>query len=69
MYLSFNDYTAALACYTSAINIKADFGEAYFNRGMVYLQLGNIEKGVADLSKAGELGIMSSYNVLKRMRR
>ena len=36
---------------------------------MVYLQLGNIEKGVADLSKAGELGIMSSYNVLKRMRR
>lgn len=69
IYLSFNDYTAALACYTSAINIRADFGEAYFNRGMVYLQLGNIEKGVADLSKAGELGIMASYNVLKRMRR
>ncbi len=69
IYLKNRDYTSAISCYTDAINLKADFGEAYYNRGMTYLQLGNMEKGVSDLSKAGELGIMSSYNVLKRMRR
>lgn len=69
IYLSRNDYTAAISCYTEAIAIKPDFGEAYYNRGMAYLQLGNKDKGIADLSKAGELGILSSYNVLKRMSR
>ena len=35
----------------------------------MYLRMGNKERGVADLSKAGELGILPSYNVLKRMSR
>lgn len=69
LYLKHRNLTAAISCYTDAINIKSDFGEAYYNRGIAYLQLGNMEKGVADLSKAGELGILSSYNVLKRMSR
>ena len=69
IYIKRHDYTSAISCFTDAINIKSDFGEAYYNRGMMYLQLGNMEKGVADLSKAGELGILSSYYVLKRMRR
>lgn len=69
IYYEKQDFTSALACYTEAVKIKPDFGEAYYNRGMVYLQLGNMEKGVADLSKAGELGILSSYNILKRMSR
>ena len=69
LFIKRHDYTSAISCFTDAVNIKPDFGEAYYNRGMMYLQLGNIEKGVADLSKAGELGIMSSYYVLKRMRR
>jgi hypothetical protein len=42
-------------------------GEAYYNRGFVYLKLGNKDAGIADLSKAGELGIIPSYNLLKRM--
>ena len=33
----------------------------------MYFKLGNREKGVADLSNAGELGVLPSYNVLKRM--
>ncbi len=69
IYYHQNDYTAAISCYTSAIDIKSDFGEAYYNRGIAYLRLGNLDKGMADLSRAGELGIMSSYNVIKRMRR
>jgi len=31
--------------------------------------MGNKDSGVADLSKAGELGVLPSYNVLKRMNR
>ena len=69
VYMMMQDNTAAISAYTSAIAIKPDFGEAYYNRGLVYLRLGNKEKGLADLSKAGELGILPSYNVLKRMSR
>lgn len=67
LYLLKEDYTSAINCYTQAIEIKPNFGEAYYNRGLVYLRMGNKKKGVADLSKAGELGILPSYNVLKRM--
>lgn len=62
------DLTSAIAAYTDAIELKPDFGEAYYNRGYIYLKLGNREAGVADLSKAGELGVVPSYNLLKRMR-
>ena len=61
------DFTSALMAYNKAIEIKADFGEAYYNRGYVYLQLGDHEKGVSNLSKAGELGVVPSYNLIKRM--
>lgn len=61
------DYTSAISLYTQAISLKPDFGEAYYNRGLMYLRMGNKERGMADLSKAGELGILPSYNVLKRM--
>jgi tetratricopeptide (TPR) repeat protein len=67
MYLAVNDYTSALSAFNKAIELKADFGEAYYNRGYVYFRLGNKEAGSADLSKAGELGILPSYNLLKRM--
>lgn len=61
------DYTAAIEAYTRAIELKEDMGEAYFNRGYVYLKLGNRRAGIADLSKAGELGIISAYNLIKRI--
>ena len=44
-----------------------DFAEAYFNRGLSRLSLGDTDRGIADLSKAGELGIMNAYNIIKRM--
>ncbi len=61
------DYTSALAAFNRAIELKPDFGEAYYNRGYVYFQLGNRELGVENLSKAGELGVVPSYSLLKRM--
>jgi len=63
------DLTSAISCYTSAIELKPDLGQAYYNRGLMYLRMGNKSQGIADLSKAGELGILPSYNVLKRMNR
>ena len=61
------DFKAAVTDYTAAIERNADFAEAYYNRGLVYIYMGENEKGIADLSKAGELGIVSSYNVIKRL--
>lgn len=61
------DLTSALSAFAKAIELKPDFGEAYYNRGYVYLNLGNREPGNRDLSKAGELGVVPSYNLLKRM--
>lgn len=64
-----HDFTSALRAFDKAIELKPDFGEAYYNRGFVYFQLGNRSAGSADLSKAGELGVVPSYNLLKRMSR
>ena len=63
------DNAAALQAFTRAIELRPDFGEAYFNRGYVYLSLGNRDAAFADLSRAGQLGIVPSYNLLKRMSR
>ena len=56
------DYRAALV----AIELNRDFADAYFNRGLTHIFLGNNKQGITDLSKAGELGIVSAYNILKR---
>lgn len=68
LYYELQDFTSALNCYSQAIELNPEFGQAYFNRGLVYLQMGNKNQGIADLSKAGELGVLPSYNVLKRMK-
>lgn len=62
------DYTSAIECNAKAIAADPSFGEAYFNRGIAYLRMGNRRLAFADLSKAGELGIIPSYNLLKRMK-
>ncbi|MDR2234023.1 MAG: tetratricopeptide repeat protein [Tannerella sp.] len=61
------DYRAAINDYNDAIMRDPDFAEAYFNRGLSRLSLGDVERGIADLSKAGELGILNAYNIIKRM--
>lgn len=60
------DFSTAISYYSKAIECDADFAEAYFNRGLTYLFTGQNAKGLADLSKAGELGIYQSYNLLQR---
>ena len=69
VYMLQGDLTSAISCYNTAIELKPDLAEAYYNRGLMYLRMGNKTQGVSDLSKAGELGVLPSYNVLKRMNR
>jgi tetratricopeptide (TPR) repeat protein len=63
-----NDYKSAIVDYTAAISLNDRFAEAYYNRGLAKIYTGNIEGGVADLSKAGELGMYQAYSVIKRFR-
>ncbi|MFZ4582546.1 MAG: tetratricopeptide repeat protein, partial [Paludibacter sp.] len=60
------DYKTAISQYSKAIEYDNDFAEAYFNRGLTYLFTGQDKLGVADLSKAGELGIYQAYNLIQR---
>lgn len=57
----------AVKSFSRAIELKPNFGEAYYNRGFVYLTLGDKDKAFPDLSRGGELGIVPSYSLLKRM--
>ncbi len=61
------DFDAAREAYSRAIELKSDFGEAYYNRGYIMLKEGRRAEGIADLSKAGELGIVPAYNLIKRI--
>ncbi|MCQ2348241.1 MAG: tetratricopeptide repeat protein [Paludibacteraceae bacterium] len=62
------DFQAAIAHYTQAIEADSDFAEAYFNRGLTYIYLDDIEHGLEDLSRAGELGIYQAYNLITRFK-
>lgn len=62
------DYQAAITYYTAAIDADQDFAEAYFNRGLTNIYIGNNDQGITDLSKAGELGIYQAYNLISRFK-
>ena len=67
--LEMQDYVGALDAYNKALELEPTMGEAYYNRGYVYLKLGNKNAGMSNLSKAGEYGVIPSYNLIKRMSR
>ena len=62
------EYKDAISYYTKAIEIDNECAEAYFNRGLTYVYIGENEKGLTDLSKAGELGIYQAYNLITRFK-
>ncbi len=62
------EWKDAIAYYTRAIACDSDFAEAYFNRGLTYIYIGENEKGLDDLSKAGELGVYQAYNMISRFK-
>ena len=52
--------------YSRAIELEPNMGEAYYNRGLVQIFMKDTRKGCMDLSKAGELGILAAYDILKQ---
>ena len=57
------NWQAAIDNYTRAIEADNDFAEAFFNRGLTYIYIDEVEQGLADLSRAGELGIYQAYKI------
>lgn len=45
---------------------SGNFIEANFNRGLIRIMLGKLNKGCEDMSLAGEVGLIDSYSVIKR---
>lgn len=52
--------------FSQAISLDDHMGEAYFNRAVVALLQNNNINAIADLSKAGELGLYRAYNLIKQ---
>ena len=63
-----DDYKSAIVDYTETINAGGNFAEAYYNRGLARIYTGNVDEGVGDLSRAGELGLFKAYSVIKRFK-
>lgn len=66
-YMAERDYIHAIDDFTRAINIDHSLAEAYYNRGLARVQNGLKSEGIADLSKAGELGLYKAYSVIKKI--
>ena len=68
LYAIRKDYHRALDDFNRALSLDGNIPEAYYNRGLVYLHTNRTAEGVADLSKAGELGLYDAYSVIKKYR-
>ena len=66
LYAMTNDLHAALVDFDKAIAIDESLAEAWYNRGLVLVLLNRMDDAFRDLSRAGELGIYSAYNIIKR---
>ena len=61
-----SDFTGSMSDFTASIAFDSEFSDAFYNRGIMSLFLHNNIKGCADLSRAGELGVLNAYNIMKR---
>jgi tetratricopeptide (TPR) repeat protein len=68
LYAVRNDYQRAIDDYTRAIELDNHLAEAWYNRGLARIHAKNTSDGIADLSKAGELGLYQAYSVIKKYR-
>lgn len=66
--LMMHDYQGAIEALNHAIEIDPDMAAAWFNRGYAHYSIGDRDAATADISRAGQLGILSGYNLLKRMK-
>ena len=69
VYVQRHDFVHAIEDYSRAIALDANLAEAYYNRGLARLANKQQDEGIADLSKAGELGLYTAYSIIKRQRK
>ncbi|WP_016865046.1 tetratricopeptide repeat protein, partial [Fischerella muscicola] len=55
LLVSAKEYEAAIASYDKAVEIKPDYQEAWFMRGIALFQLGRYEEAIASYDKAVEI--------------
>lgn len=65
-HVKLKDYSSAIAAYTEAIARDPSMPESYFNRAIAYILSDQVEKGLSDLSQAGELGLYQAYSLIKK---
>lgn len=63
---SLNDPSNAIIAYEYAIKYGQEDGETYYKLGVLRLNNGNRDSACALLSKAGELGFMEAFEMIKR---
>lgn len=68
VYAQRTEYGRAINDYTAALDIEPNLAEAYFNRGICLIRQNKKTEGIADLSKAGELGLYGAYSLIKKYR-
>jgi tetratricopeptide (TPR) repeat protein len=51
-YSQNNDFKSAIAYYDKALALQPGYGDAYHNRGCLYIHVGDVDRGIADLDKA-----------------
>ena len=66
VYAMAKQYDAAIRNFTQAIALDSHLAEAYYNRAILYLLLGDTERAVPDLSYAGQNGLYQAYSLLKQ---
>jgi tetratricopeptide (TPR) repeat protein len=66
IYLKLGRYQQAMEDLNRAIALEPEFAEAFYNRGLTKIYLNDTQGGALDLSKAGELGLVEAYSIIKR---
>ena len=66
LYVQLGEYGNAIQAYTEALRLDSHFPDAYYSRGVAYLLSGQNAEGLNDLSQAGEYGLYSAYNLIKK---
>lgn len=61
------DYRSAILDYNEALRKDKEFAEAYYNRGLCRFYIKDYDRALEDMRKAGELGIVEAYSIIKRM--
>ena len=59
-------YAEAIADYDKCLELNANLAEAYYNRGLAKVKSSKKDEGIADLGKAGELGLYGAYSMIKQ---